>query len=430
MEIQNLDRIGKTESRRKILNVLPEIFRKLDPENVSRYAGNELAKDLGAAQNVYVVGFGKAAFKMYRGLRSALADHTKKGWVLVPDDELVESDFPELEVLRGTHPITGKKSQDSTDEILDGLKDLKKTDTVIVLISGGGSALFESPVTGVTIDEIGDASKCLMAADADIYELNTFRRFFSKVKGGKFAERVFPARVVALIISDVFGDDLQTIASGPLTPWQPVISDLERLIEKYGKQCTMLAGLRKRADEHEVPQTVFDRVEHRVILRNKDFIREFEKIFDQWDVDHINLGANVNGDVRLVSESLSAVLNETRKMKPKGFWFVLGGETTVDVTGEGRGGRNQELALRIMQHVSKEDFLFLSIGTDGIDGKSPAMGAIVDPWLRERVKNDEINKYLKDSDSFELLDKYDSAIITGRTGNNVSDIMLGYYSGG
>lgn len=425
MIIQNLESISVNQRRKKILNALTSVFDELDPAAVCRKEVESL--DIPVSGKLYIIGFGKAAYRMYSGVRSGISRKIDAAWIVVPDDQQFTPEYEELEVLYGSHPITSEKSVESTEKIISSVGGLSSEDVVLVLISGGGSALFEKPVEGVGIQQIASASQCLMDADADILELNTFRRHFSMVKGGKLARYLHPAKVYSLLISDVYGDDPAFVASGPLTFPSGNGNNLSTLIEKYGVKCPILKDMERNAEMEELNPDDMENVHQKIVLRNRDFVESICSIFVKWGVDYVNLGSNVNGNVKNVSRELMDALKRIWELKRSGFWFVLGGETTVNVTGEGMGGRNQEMALRMLQSMKKEDFVFTTIGTDGVDGKSPAMGAIVDTDLRERISNDEIEEYLDASDSYSILSKYGSAIITGPTGNNVSDVTLGYF---
>lgn len=424
MIVENLEKVGNSRRRKDILTRIPAMFERLNPERLCEKYANSL---LDGGGRTLVIGFGKAAIGMYRGVRNALKGNITSAWIIIPEDEKYDEDFEELSVLRGTHPITGHLTEESSRKVLSGIGKLTERDIVIVLISGGGSALFEVPVPGVTIDDVAEISKCLMDSDANIYELNTFRKFYSTVKGGKLAELLRPAKVYGLIVSDVFGDDLSMIASGPLTHSYESEKDLDSITEKFGGSCQLLRDIRSKADTHSIQSGVFTNVKTELVLRNRDFVEELRTIISSTGFDCISLGSDINGDVTRVAETLAEVLEDLYSVKKNGFWFAFGGETTVTVSGSGHGGRNQELALRMLKKLRGRDFLFMSIGTDGIDGKSPAMGAIVDNELAERLNDDEISEYLSRSDSYTLLSGYDSAIITGRTGTNVSDVALGYY---
>ncbi len=430
MEIKNLDRIGSNSQRRKVLEELPGIFEDLDPGNVCRREGEALREEAENARRTFVVGFGKASYTMYSGIRESLGNRITSAWIIVPEDQDTGSDFPELKVLRGTHPITGSLTEQSTMEIARGLEGLDQDDLVVVLISGGGSALFEEPVQGVSIDDLAEGSKCLMDADANIYELNTFRKLFSRVKGGKFAKILYPAQVRSLVISDVFGDDIGTIASGPLTESKLDSSDLERIVSVYGKKCPAIARISSNAEFPALDRKYYENVRQKIVLKNSDFVHAFARTLGKSGKDCVMLGSDINGDVDMVAEELASMLHYIYILKGRGFWFAFGGETTVNVKGNGQGGRNQELCLRFLRRMKGQNFLLMCIGTDGVDGRSEAMGAIVDSDLRGKVSNDVIDQFLNESDSFTLLNCNGSAIITGRTGNNVSDVALGYYSEG
>lgn len=424
MRVENLSEIAFNQRRKLLLEWLPEAFRDLDPAKVTRDKANSLFNSMDNRGRVYVIGFGKAAFPMYCGVREALSVMIESAWIIVPDDEMPDHDFRELTVLGGTHPRTGSESERSTSQILEHVSGVKNEDTVVVLISGGGSALFEKPVKGVSIDDLADLSECFMDSGADIYELNTMRKHFSSVKGGKLANILYPARVIGITVSDVFGDDPGMIASGPLT--ETVSETLDEVIGKYGGKCPAISSIKQYADP-PVMIRESERVEQHIVLRNSDFTGHFSSWIRGRGEACVSLGSLVNGDVGEVAGSVSVILGELRRITGRGFWFTFGGETTVDVRGSGRGGRNQELALRLMMKLRGNDFTVMCIGTDGIDGHSPAMGGIVDSELAMQIHDDEMEKYLSKSDSFTLLEKYRSAVLTGRTGTNVSDICVGYF---
>lgn len=426
MIVENLEEIAFNKRRKLLLERLPNIFEKLSPDRVCSELLSKTYSPESNGGSLFVIGFGKASIPMYRGVRNVLEGEISKGWIIVPDDETEKCDYPELKIFHGTHPITGKLTEDSSRKVLEELGSLKKSDTVIVLISGGGSALFEIPVASISIEDIAEASRCLMDSDANIYELNTFRKFFSAVKGGKLADYLKPAKVIGLIISDVFGDDLSMIASGPLSPAEIEGSELESLVARHSQKCPILEGMRDRLNAEDKKIRTSGIAEQHIVLRNMDFVREFEKYFEDCGLDYVSLGSTINGEVTEVSERMSGILKGIRSVKPGGFWFVFGGETTVNVSGQGEGGRNQEIAVRMMLKLKTCDFTFMSIGTDGIDGKSPAMGGIVDSDISSEISIEEAMKYLKNSDTFNLLSKHRSVIITGRTGTNVSDIAAGY----
>ncbi|SMD30902.1 glycerate 2-kinase [Picrophilus oshimae] len=411
--IENYNDIAITDTRRKILNIIDKTLIAMDPENAIKnfIEKNNIKFD---SKRIFLIGFGKAAFKMYSGIRPFILKDLVYASIIVPDDEKT-NDYNELRILRGTHPFTGDLSVSSSISMLSGLKNLNENDLVIVLISGGGSSLFEIPEDGINIDDIKNISKTMMDKGCDIYELNMVRSMLSKVKGGKLATMLYPARVISFIISDVKNDDLSIIASGPLTRIDYRIEDLMETIKKY------LGNDERIKMYRNIDDIYFNNVKQYIILKNRDFL---DYIYSNINDDAVNLGSNFSGNVEDLSLILHNILKNIYSSKRKPFYFMLGGETTVDVKGHGSGGRNQELVLRFMKNSSNSEvYTIASFGTDGIDGVSPAAGGIVD----SDHKIDNINEYLNRNDSYNLLIKNHGAIITGRTGNNVSDIIIGLY---
>ena len=325
-----------------------------------------------------------------------------------------------MEILRGTHPYVSNLSVESSIKLLSRIKELTENDLVIVLISGGGSSLFEIPENGIDMDDIRRISSEVMDNDGDIYVLNHIRSTLSSVKNGKLARFLYPASVRAFIISDVVYDNLNIIASGPLVKPAAQVN-IREMANKYINDNRLKNILAEKAVSGNLEDKYFLKVKNTIILKNLDFVNS---LYSNLEGEKINLGSNVNGDVKLVSQDITDILKRLYNIKGQGFWFVCGGETTVNVTGNGNGGRNQELVSRMMEYMGKnENFLFISMGTDGIDGKSIAAGGIVD----NSTRIDNLASYLENNDSYTALSESHGAIITGRTGNNVSDIMFGFY---
>jgi len=376
--------------------------------------------DIDKFSRVYIIGFGKASFNMYSGIRDKVIKKISYAGIIIPEDETHIENYPELEVLRGTHPYVSDLSVESSKKLLSHLNGLTENDLIIVLISGGGSSLFEIPETGIDVNDMKEISSEIMKNDGDIYVLNEIRSSISSVKNGKLARYLYPACVRAYIVSDVVYDDLDIIASGPLVN-SPRPPDLKELAEKYIDN-QRLKDIIENEETYNLPDSkYFSNVKNMIILKNRDVV---DFIYSELDGEKINLGSNINGDVKKVSSNIISILRNLFEIKGKPFWFVCGGETTVNVSGNGYGGRNQELVVRMMENMnSKEDFLFISIGTDGIDGKSTAAGGIVD----NSTKIENLAAYLDNNDTYTALSRSGGAIITGRTGNNVSDIIFGYY---
>ncbi|WMT50880.1 MAG: DUF4147 domain-containing protein [Ferroplasma sp.] len=419
MKIANMDEIGTTEKRRYILGIMEDVMNELTPEKAIK---NNFHADIAKYDKVFVIGFGKAAYNMYAGIRDYIIKKLCYAGIIIPEDENPPAQFPELEILRGTHPYVSQLTVDSSEKLLSGVRNASQDDLIIVLISGGGSSLFEIPESGISINEIMEVSREIMDNDGDIYTLNRIRSMLSSVKGGKLAKILYPASVVSYIISDVIYDDMGIIASGPLVRPEPV-EDISKLIDRYVTNKNLVSLLKGSDVSGSLDDKYYSSIENHIILRNNDFVNA---IFSRIGEEKVNLGSNINGDVKPVSQNIISLLRNIYSLKGRGFWFVFGGETTVNVRGNGSGGRNQELVLRLLEAMKTgEECTFCSMGTDGIDGKSTAAGGIVD----QETRIPELERYLQNNDSNSALSLCHGTIITGRTGNNVSDIMAGYYSG-
>ena len=417
MAVNNINDISFNDRRKFAVKLIDDMLQTLTPENA---INNVFNVNINIYKNVYLIGFGKASFRMYSGIRPKIINKLRYAGIIVPEDEVIGHNFTELRIYRGTHPYVSNASVNSSIELLRPLKNLNEDDLVIVLISGGGSSLFEIPEDNVSVDDIMEISKEIMNSGGNIYDLNIIRLGLSSVKGGKLASYLYPAHVKSYIISDVFYDDLGIIASGPLVR-EDYSDDVQKISEKYVKNPGLRDFINKNYRKNTLDMKYYERIENIIILKNKDFV---DYLYKNLDSNSVSLGSNINGDVNDVSNYLINILRNIYSVKRSGFWFVCGGETTVNVKGNGIGGRNEELCMKMLKlYNNDEQFLFLSIGTDGIDGLSPAAGGIVDNF----TKIENIDDYLKNNDSYNAL-KPGNIIMTGRTGNNVSDIILGYYN--
>ena len=427
--VKNYSSISTGTMRKVLLSSIETTFRKMDPALVVERFISEKAYKKHPEKNIYVLGFGKASLSMYEGLRKSAGTSIKKAHIVIPEGLDIHLESPELSVHRGTHPKVSDSSLKAAKESLEGISEASEGDLLITLISGGGSALFEYPEEWTTIGEISQTADCLMANGADISELNTIRVMMSRVKGGKLLNFLKPRTIWNLLISDVPGDDPSLIASGPL-----VYRDMDRrrvkeIEKKYSSDCHGLANISGRPYVSVSRDEIAERVDTHVIQKNSDFVNTFIETLTASGFPAVNIGNGLGEDVSTFSEWIAGKVRAIYRNEGKPFWFVGGGETTSRIVGKGKGGRNCELAIRVMQRFHNEEFLFSSIGTDGMDGNSGAMGGISDTYLKGQVNEEEIQKYLSNSDSFSLLKKYNSAIISGFTGTNVSDIFIGYYGG-
>ncbi|MGC8562543.1 MAG: glycerate kinase type-2 family protein [Thermoplasmata archaeon] len=366
-----------------------------------------------------VIGFGKAARGMYLGVKKFFGSRISAAGVILPSLEGEKFDLP---FLHGNHPLPGNESIESSIKLIELLNGITRNDLVIVLVSGGGSSLFEIMRDGVKLDEYNETINCMMRNGANISELNAIRYLYSKTKGGGLLDYTYPAKVVSLIISDVPGDNIETIASGP-TSRPPEKLLIEQTLAKYGKSCTLPEMVEK-------PSIVTYEAENYVILRNSDFVRSIIQKIRDHGIRGIDLGSEIEGDTQSVAKLLVDRMRSEYRKANDPVIVVGGGETSTKRVGQGKGGRNLELALRVSLLMERnEEFTFGSIGTDGMDGSSNAMGAIVDGETLKMLDRKFVLESLSKSESLEPLIMSQDVLFTGFTGTNVSDIFVGYYSG-
>ena len=366
---------------------------------------------------VYLVSVGKAAWKMAETAVKCLERSVEKGIVVTKYGHVV-SPLPGLHCFEAGHPVPDENSFAAAQAVLDMTKNLCPEDTVLFLLSGGGSALFEKPL--VPPEELGDITRQLLAAGADIVEMNTIRKRLSAVKGGRFALHCTPAHVEAIILSDSLGDPPDMIASGPAAPDSSTCAQALRIAEKYSLKLSpeALACLKR-----ETPKTLTN-VSTRIIGSVRELIRAAEARCRELGYTPIVLTDHLDCEAKDAGRFLADILRTHRGKKKAA--FLAGGETVVHLTGKGLGGRNQELALAAAEGISGLNAAVISVGSDGTDGPTDAAGGYVDgdtlAVLGERGLS--LARVLADNDSYHALQAVDGLIITGPTGTNVNDIAV------
>ena len=449
-------RTGKLRTlREKVLEILEEGIRAANPyEAVKRYVKIEdgvlkvenVRIRLGDGR-IAVFAFGKASIGMCKALVEILGEYIDELVISAPkyserDIQLLKGIKGTTHIFEGGHPLPNENSLKAARKALEIAEDLKEKDLAICLISGGGSALFETPLTeDITIDDLKELNRLLINCGASIDEINIVRKHISAVKGGKLAKVAYPARVISLIISDVVGDDLSTIASGPTAPDAYTFEDAYRVLSKYhllDKVPNSIIRLIKDGLEGKVPDTVkpyervWEKVLNLIVASNIKSLLRMRSIGEKLGFNTIILSDSIEGEAREVGKVFAAILISIRRrnfpLKPPAV-ILAGGETTVTVKGKGKGGRNQELALSLSIKISGlEDLVFASMGTDGIDGNSDAAGAIVDGETYIQAGREGLDpfQYLENNDSYTFFKKLGGSLIfTGYTGTNVNDIMVG-----
>lgn len=378
----------------------------------------------GDKDNIYILGSGKASVEMAKKLTDIMGDRINSGLIVSHYYEDLGNNFV---VHKASHPLPDRSSFEAGRKMVDFVSKCKENDFIIYLLSGGTSALLEYPVDGLDIKDIVSVTDILMKSGADIKELNRVRKKMSRIKGGGLSS-AFKCDGIALVLSDVVGDDLNFIGSAPLYTTSDTDSGITEIFEKY-------------ALKEKIPDRVADilmkeetdlkrkSIEHYVLGNNNKALQGAKEKAVSFGYTPVILSSLFQGDAHSVADFLLSILLhysrfETGIKKP--CCFIGGGETTVEVKGGGKGGRNQEMvlyALTRMQGVNK--IAFGCVGTDGIDGNSDAAGAVAVVDMLKNTDMATLKHFLDNNDSYTILNKLGAVIKTGNTGTNVCDVYVG-----
>ena len=365
---------------------------------------------------VILVAVGKAAWRMAAAAKDALGERIESGIVITKYGH-VQSPIPGIVCREAGHPVPDENSFSATREALALTDGLTSEDTVLFLLSGGGSALFEDPL--VPAEELQDITQQFLACGADIVEINTIRKRISAVKGGRFALHCAPAQVYAVILSDIVGDPVDMIASGPVTPDSTTCADADAVAEKYSLRLSEKA---RELIAQETPKELGG-----VTVKITGSVRELcaaaANACRERGYEPEILTECETGIAREVGAKLAALAKQNADTDtPRA--YILGGETVVRLTGKGKGGRNQELALSAAEEIAGWDNITVfSVGSDGTDGPTDAAGGIADGGTAARLAaaGRSISEVLADNDAYHALRATGDLIITGPTGTNVND---------
>ena len=374
---------------------------------------------------VTVIAIGKAAWRMANAAAKALGENLRDGIVITKYGHS-EGDIPRMTIYEAAHPIPDEAGVAATRAALALADRMTAQDEVIFLVSGGGSALFEQPLEGVTLDDCAEITRQLLACGADIVQINTIRKHLSAVKGGRFAQRCAPAHVLAIVLSDVLGDSLDSIASGPCYPDRSNCRDVEQLIERYH---LVIPPHVLPALQTETPKQLHN-VETQITGNVRALCDAAKASAEALGYRTLTLTTTLNCEAREAGAMLASVAREIHQSgQPLGApcAVILGGETVVHLRGKGKGGRNQELAVAAAAGIDGlPNTLIFSVGSDGTDGPTDAAGGLVTGEFaaRCREKGLSIEKTLADNDAYNLLRQTDGLIVTGPTGTNVCDLTM------
>ncbi len=368
---------------------------------------------------VLLVAAGKAAWQMAHAAVNCLGDQLTAGVVVTKYDH-VKGELPRCTCYEAGHPVPDQNSFRATQAALDLVAGTKPEDTVLFLLSGGGSALFEKPL--IPGEELQDITGQLLACGADIVEMNTVRKRLSGVKGGRFAQACAPARVYAVVLSDILGDPLDMIASGPACPDSSTCADALAVVEKYGLRLSeaAMACLRQ-----ETPKQL-DHVETRITGSVRELCSAAAAACRSLGYRPVILTDQLCCQAKEAGSFLASIL-KTHAGDGEPLAFLAGGETVVQLTGKGLGGRNQELALAAAPGIAgMENAAVFSVGSDGTDGPTDAAGGYVDGDTLAALAacGLQVHQVLADNDAYHALQAVGGLVVTGPTGTNVNDVAV------
>lgn len=396
--------------------IIQESIRQVLPDEAVRRALENRSFGQG---RVFLVAAGKAAWRMAGAAVSLLGDR-QSGGVVITKYGHVQAELPGITCFEAGHPVPDDNSFLGTQAALDLVKDLKPEDTVLFLLSGGGSALFEKPL--ISGAELSGITGQLLACGADIAEINTVRKRLSAVKGGRFASACEPARVFGILLSDVLGDRPDMIASGPVCADSSTCEDAMAVIRKYGLR---LSGDARECMRRETPKRLKN-VDITIAGSVRELCRAAAEECRRLGYETVFLTDGLCCEAREAGSFLASVA-KSHENTDRSLAFIAGGETVVRLTGRGRGGRNQELALSAARGIAglKNTAVF-SVGSDGTDGPTDAAGGYCDGGTKAALDAAGVDIYeaLKQNDSYNALSKCNGLILTGPTGTNVNDVAV------
>lgn len=401
-------------------------------------SNNSYSKTYNNFKNILPICVGKASVDMGNTALSLLKNfenEISEGVIVVNKENFKK--VKGFKCFSSGHPVPDKNGLLASLHIEKKLHSLSEKDLVLFFLSGGGSALLPYPSADIKIEQKVSLNRKLLNSGADIKEINTVRKHLSKIKGGNFLKMSFPAKVHSFILSDVIGDDLSSISSGPTVPDETSFNDVKKILRKYNlwndihksiKAHIELGIFDKSLETPDKTNKVFLNVENTLIGSNNLCLKSIDSLCTKKDINSKIWKTNIEGDVQVIAENFVRDLKKKRYKKP--IILISGGESTVKIKGKGKGGRNQEFALHFIKNIRKSlsdlKFTLLSAGTDGRDGPTNAAGAIVNDKSLDLIesKNINLNKELENNNSYNVLKKINSLVIINGTNTNVADIQL------
>lgn len=435
------------EARRIALDAIEGAIESVDPKRLikskvalsnGRLIVNGKLFDLKSFRRIFVIGGGKASGYMAEAIEEILGERISDGIIVTPHGTAKNIKTKIVRVHEASHPVPDKTSVEGAKKIIELVEKAEESDLVICLISGGGSSLMVYPRDEISLEDKRKVTEILLKCGANINEINTVRKHLSKFKGGQLARSIYPATLISLVLSDVIGDPLDVIASGPTVPDSTTFKDAINVLKKYNVWETipnsvkdlLINGEKGLVEETPKGGPFFRNVHNFVIGNNRIACLSAVNHLREMGLNTLLLTSYMEGEARIIGLTISSIAKEIASSgnpirRPAG--IVMGGESTVTVTGKGIGGRNQEIALASSIGISGlEGVVVASISTDGVDGPTDAAGAIVDGNTIARSKTMGLNpeEYLHNNDSYTFFKKLRDLIYTGPTGTNVNDITV------
>ncbi|MBC8509957.1 MAG: glycerate kinase [Chloroflexi bacterium] len=433
----------------RIARILTAAINAVDPANAVakhlKYHDDQLivgseSYDLEAVQHVFLLGIGKASLPMAQAASQILGDRLTKSILITKSQRSQLSiDNSQFTIICSSHPIPDERSIEGAQRIIELLQTTTPDDLVIFLISGGGSALLTAPVPEVSLADLQILNKLLLACGADIHHINTIRKHISQVKGGNLARLAYPAQVISLILSDVIGDPLDVIASGPTVPDPTTFADALDVIEKYklaqDMPASILAYLWSGAAGEilETPKEddpILKRTQNIIVGNNLKAARAARDCAQREGFHALLLTTRLKGEARQIGPLMASIahqINSTGDPVPRPACIIAGGETTVTLQGNGLGGRNQELALSAVEELAGlTDVFLISLATDGEDGPTDAAGAVVSGNTLSQANHRGLNhaEFLSRNAAYDFFDPLGDLLKPGATMTNVNDLSF------
>jgi len=434
---------GLISSRKIVLDILDDALAAVDPRKSvtskckinkrNFYIEDDFLFNLDEIDDIYVVGAGKATYRMALGLNNILGDKIKEGIIAVKFAK--EKEIGNIKIVESSHPFPDKRSLRVSREIFRICKKAKEKDVVFCLISGGSSALCVSPVSGITFEEKAKMHRDLVCCGADIYEINTVRRHLSSIKGGWLTLDILPARIVTLAVSDAVGDEV-AINTDWTSPDPTTIQDAINVLKKHDLWKKTSKNIRRYLEDndskketpkkfHDIPLSTY------LLIKTRTICETAFKKAKKMGFRSLLLSTFLNGESKEIGKTLAAIIKEIKTSKnpiESPCILIAGGESTIKLSNNrGLGGPNQELVLSSAINLKNENkFVIASIDSDGSDGPTNYAGSIIDECTRERADKLGIllDEELKNNNDSYVFSKLKDLIITGSTGTNVNDLIV------